>query len=297
MEWSKYFQNAEFLEKTRMGMLLPEYRELMQRFIGLKDGCRILDIGCGTGVFGAYLAEGLENVSVTGLDMDEGLLAYAQENLPRDKFMFVCADAAALPFEAESFDAVVSHTFLTSMPLYKQALAEMARVCKTGGTVASLAGMSLSNVPTDGGVYPPEWTWKKRYDELLDKLWGLYQALVPYQQFARGADAGRIPLLFSEAGFENVGVLPVGSFWSLSNSAVPREKRLRYIELDCAAEIKRMEAVASLPGAEKYMSEKEREEMKELLVIRREALKDSLDGNCFWEWSGNGNLLVTGRKR
>lgn len=297
MEWSKYFQNEEFLEKTRMGMLLPEYRALLQGWLGLKDGSRILDVGCGTGIFGAYLAEGLKNVSVTGLDIDEGLIACAKKTRPADTFTFLCADAAALPFAAESFDAVVSHTFLTSMPLYKQALSEMQRVCRRGGTVASLAGMSLTNVPTDGGVYPPEWTWKRRYDALLDKLWAMYQGLVPYQQFTRGAEAGRIPLLFSEAGFEGVRVYPVGSFWSLSNRAVPREKRLRYIELDCAAEQKRMEAVASLPGADKYMSAAEREEMRSLLITRREALKEALDGNDFWEWSGNGNLLVLGTKR
>ena len=298
MEWAKYFQNEEYLEKTRLGMLLPEQRPLMQTELNLADGCRILDVGCGTGAFGGYLAEGLKGVSVTGLDNDETLIAFAREKWAQaeNTFSFVTADAAELPFPDESFDAVVSHTFLTSMPEYKPALAEMKRVCRSGGSVASLAGMSFANTPFDKGVYPMEWKWRRRYRELFDKLWTMYQNLVPYQQFTRGADPGRIPMLFSEMGFESVYVYPVGSFWSLSNAAVPKETRLRYIELDYASEMKRMEAVASLPGADGYMSREELSEMKTLLGVRRDALKESLDRNVFWEWAGNGNLLVIGRK-
>ena len=297
MEWSGYFQNEEFLEKTRLGMLLPEYRPRMQQWLGLTDGCRILDVGCGTGAFGGYLAEGLHGVSVTGLDIDAALIAYAREKYASDmnSFSFLTADAEKLPFADGAFDAVVSHTFLTSMPRYKAALLEMKRVCRKGGTVASLAGMRFTDVPTDQGVYPMEWKWKRRYDELLEKLWTMYQALVPYQQFTRGADPGRIPLLFSEAGFASVCVYPVGSFWSLSNAAVPRETRLRYIELDLMSELKRMEAVASLPGADQYFSAAELEEMRALLRQRRDALIGSIDHNTIWEWSGNGNLLVIGK--
>lgn len=299
MAWSEIFQNPEFLEKTRIGMLLPEYRPLIQKWIGITDNCKILDVGCGTGIFGKYLACGMKGIEICGVDNDEGFVAYAKSNCVCDDntFSFTLADAGELPFEDGYFDAVVSHTFLTSMPDYNKALDEMKRVCKPRKRIASLAGMSITNVPVDNGVYPFEWTWKRRYDELKNKMWQMFQAISPYQSFAMGVDCGRIPYLFSCAGLENVSVYPIGSFWSLSNAAVDNERKNRYIELEYISDLKRLDAVYMLEGADKYMSAEEVCEMKELMKKKKEVLKEKINCNNYWEWLGNGNLLVVGSRQ
>jgi len=296
MEWSHYFQNEEFLEKTRMGMLIEEQRDGIIRNIGLRDGDSILDVGCGTGAFGGYLSDGLNHARICGIDNDEVFISYAQKKWHSETniFDFQMADALSLPFRDDEFDAVVSHTFLTSMPAYKEAIEEMKRVCRPGGKVVSLAAMSISGAQYDKGVYPLTWKWKQRYDELREKLWNMYQALVPYQMFTRGADPGRIPMIFSQMGFQSVSVYPVGSYWSLSNAAIDVSLRKKYIELDYIAERKRMLAVSQLEGADNYMTSTEIEEMDELMLTRKNALLVSVENNDFWEWSGNGNLLVVG---
>lgn len=64
---------------------------------------RILDIGCGTGVFTAMLAQrGLEAI---GVDVSPAMLAEAKKRVPRDRL--VLADDLPLPFERFSFEASV----------------------------------------------------------------------------------------------------------------------------------------------------------------------------------------------
>ena len=55
-KWSVYFQTPEYLEQTRKFLILPEYEPLVRNWCGVRDGMRILDVGCGTGYF-AYRAE------------------------------------------------------------------------------------------------------------------------------------------------------------------------------------------------------------------------------------------------
>ena len=79
MQWSVYFQNPEFLEYTRLFLIQPELKPLVRAWCGIRDGMKILDVGCGTGYFTRLLAEGGENVAITGLDLEEPFIAYAKD--------------------------------------------------------------------------------------------------------------------------------------------------------------------------------------------------------------------------
>ncbi len=299
MQWSQYFQNEEFLEKTRMGMLLPELREVIRSWLGLQEGMRVLDVGCGSGAYTRYLAEGMKDTEFQGLDNDPDFIASAErieeERTEGRRIRYQTGDALALPYEDGSFDLVVSHTFLTSMPQYREALAQMRRVCRKGGRISSLSGMTFTSIPLDMGTYPAEYSWVGRYYELLNKVVGMYQHIVPYQEYSRGVPPTKMPRVFSEAGLKEVSVYPVGSFWSLSNAAVPVERKRRYLELDYVAETKHLQAVWELEEARQYLTEEEREEFLEILKRRRDDLLRDLGENQVWDWMGNGNLLVIGR--
>jgi SAM-dependent methyltransferase len=95
-------------------------------------GRRVLDLGCGSGLFTRRLARA--GARVVGLDQSETMLALARAANPGVRF--VRGDAAHAPFPPRSFDVVVSalmaHYFADLRPLFREA----ARVLKPGGAWA-----------------------------------------------------------------------------------------------------------------------------------------------------------------
>ena len=112
-----WFQSPEYLKWSRQQMLTDENINTIVTKLGLNGTMSILEVGCGSGELTRLLAERL-NCVITAIDNDPGLIQYA-ENVYSPNVNFVCCDALALPFSDSSFDVVISHTFLTSMPRLK----------------------------------------------------------------------------------------------------------------------------------------------------------------------------------
>ncbi len=92
----------------------------------------MLDVGCGTGVLARAAADRVAaEGQVTGLDLNEGMLAVARRLRP--KIDWRQGDATRLPFADESYDVVVSQFALMYFPDRIAALKEMWRVLRTGG--------------------------------------------------------------------------------------------------------------------------------------------------------------------
>jgi ubiquinone/menaquinone biosynthesis C-methylase UbiE len=102
---------------------------------GIGSGDHVLDVACGTGVLAREASKrvGPEG-SVTGLDLNEGMLAVAKRVQPDVDWRQ--GDAAALPFEDGYYDVVVSQFALMYFPERVAALREMWRVLKPGGRLA-----------------------------------------------------------------------------------------------------------------------------------------------------------------
>ncbi len=104
-------------------------------------GGRILDIGCGAGSLwetaAAVVPDGLDLVVS---DLSPGMVGEAVERATStDRFASVegrVLDAQSLPFEDESFDLVVSTYALYHVPEPARAVAEIARVMRSDGSVA-----------------------------------------------------------------------------------------------------------------------------------------------------------------
>jgi len=88
----------------------------------------LIDIGCGSGGLTKSLTEA--GASVTGIDPGEDALARARSLAPSARFE--AASAEALPFPDHSVDGAVMLNSLHHVPDPRQALAEAARVLRTG---------------------------------------------------------------------------------------------------------------------------------------------------------------------
>ena len=97
----------------------------------------LLDIGTGTGRIAELLSGRASHV--TGLDKSPEMLRLARtrlQDLPADRLDLVQGDFTALPFADQAFDTVIFHQVLHYAQEPEPALAEAARVCRAGGTIA-----------------------------------------------------------------------------------------------------------------------------------------------------------------
>lgn len=63
-------------------------------------------------------------------------------------------DALDMPFDSNTFDVVMSRTFLTNIHDPSRALKEMMRIGKSGGKIAFVTAESFQNIPEYGEDYP-----------------------------------------------------------------------------------------------------------------------------------------------
>ncbi len=106
------------------------------KFAGIKPRDRVLDVACGTGVVAVTAAR--REARVTGLDLTPELLAVARENADTAGVTVDWheGDVENLPFEADSFDVVVSQYGHIFAPRPEVAVKEMLRVLRPGGVIA-----------------------------------------------------------------------------------------------------------------------------------------------------------------
>jgi SAM-dependent methyltransferase len=105
--------------------------------LGLREGDRVLDAGCGTGRALPPLraAVGASGV-VLGADLTPAMLeAAVRAGRDRDGQLLL-ADVAALPLRTESLDAVFAAGLIAHLPNPAENLWELARVVRPGGVLA-----------------------------------------------------------------------------------------------------------------------------------------------------------------
>jgi ubiquinone/menaquinone biosynthesis C-methylase UbiE len=101
---------ADLFDDPALGFWDRYGRRTVER-CALKPGMRVLDVCCGSGASALPAAEAVgPGGSVVGVDLAKNLLALAREKaaaLGLDNVEFMKADMTALPFEPDSFDAVI----------------------------------------------------------------------------------------------------------------------------------------------------------------------------------------------
>jgi ubiquinone/menaquinone biosynthesis C-methylase UbiE len=97
---------------------------------GQTPGARVVDLGCGSGIFTHLLSE--RGYTASGLDISPKLLELARRKYP--SLQFDEGDVEALPYESESVDAVLLSGLVHHLPDAAKCAAEVARVLKPNGT-------------------------------------------------------------------------------------------------------------------------------------------------------------------
>lgn len=111
-------------------------KELLFSMAGVRQGERILDAGCGTGIYSVELAR--RGGRVTAIDDSSEMIRQAKANAGKAGFKidFIRADALNLPFPDGHFDLITSVCMLCFIKKKDGALLEMNRVLRPGGRVA-----------------------------------------------------------------------------------------------------------------------------------------------------------------
>ncbi len=106
-----------------------------------KDARLVLDVATGTGDLAIEIAGNL-TAQVVGADFVPKMMEVAKEKTSKQdlsqRISYVAADANTLPFPSRVFDVATMAFGLRNIPNPKTALAEMARVVKSGGKVMVL---------------------------------------------------------------------------------------------------------------------------------------------------------------
>ncbi|MEU2728638.1 class I SAM-dependent methyltransferase [Streptomyces griseoviridis] len=114
----------------------PAYADAVAA-LGLREGGRVLDAGCGTGRALPPLraAVGASGV-VVGADLTPAMLQAAVRAGRDGDGRLLVADVAALPLRTGSLDAVFAAGLIAHLPHPAENLRELARVVRPGGVLA-----------------------------------------------------------------------------------------------------------------------------------------------------------------
>jgi SAM-dependent methyltransferase len=126
MEWHKRF--------VQQAAWTKDLRTYLFKRTGMEAARRVLEVGCGTG---AILADLDTSADVHGLDLQPKRLLEARSNAPQA--ILACGDALSLPYASGVFEITFCHFLLLWVPDPLQALREMKRVTRPGGSILALA--------------------------------------------------------------------------------------------------------------------------------------------------------------
>lgn len=142
------------------------------------EGRSVLDASCGTG-YGIEILSKAGAATVTGVDISAEAIGEAKSRFGKFAAELVEADLRKLPFEDDSFDAVVSFETIEHMEEPQKALAELDRVLRPDGILV------ISSPNPDGYVGGNEHhVHEFRPAELREAVGGLRKNLTSFRQDA-----------------------------------------------------------------------------------------------------------------
>ncbi len=170
-----YAANPSISDKDRLGRLVQAVQP--------QPGARVIDVATGPGYVAMAFAEA--GCHVLGIDLTEAPLAIAEQKRQERGLAtlhFQVGDAEHLPCGEQEFDIAVSRFALHHCEDAQKVLAEMARVCRSKGTVV------IEDLVTS--EYPARAAYQNSFEQLRDS------------SHTRALSIGEFLTLFTACGLE-----------------------------------------------------------------------------------------------
>ena len=147
-------------------------RRRFLRFVPVRPGDDVLEVGCGTGVIVRDLATMIgARGRVVGIDRSPAIVSaarlLARPHPHRSRMVLKVADGARLPFRAGRFDVALAITVMLHAPDPLTVVKEMARVVRPGG----LVGLQDQDFGTMVVPHPDRRLTAKILDEVVERVY------------------------------------------------------------------------------------------------------------------------------
>lgn len=172
----------------------------------LKDGDKVLEIGCGNGYYLSLLNRLGKKINLTGIDNDKRALVDAKKFIDDNRVRLVLVDADKLPFPADSFDKIVMSEVIEHVQDEKRCLSEAYRVLKPGGIFA----LTTCNIDYPFLWDPVNWVLQHLFATHIEK--GFWAGI--WNQHTRLYKKDKIKDLVGKLGFKVDICIPL-TFWCL----------------------------------------------------------------------------------
>jgi ubiquinone/menaquinone biosynthesis C-methylase UbiE len=184
------------------GIVTIQTADALLDAVGTSSGTRLLDIACGPGFVAAAAAR--RGAAVVGIDFSPTMIADARRRHP--ELRFDEGDAAALRFDAASFDAVVMNFGILHLAEPEAAIAEAHRVLRPGGRYGFTAWAAPELAVGFGIVL-----------RAIERLGATSVRLPAGPSFFRFSEVDEVRRTLERAGFTGVDVRPLPLTWPLSS--------------------------------------------------------------------------------
>lgn len=180
------FSNAEAYERY-MGRWSRLFARRFVDFVGITDGERVLDVGCGTGSLTYTVTSSAPRSEIVGVDPSSTFVEYARSRASDPRVSFEVGNALNLPYPDASFDKCLCLLVLQFIPDVGRAVEEMRRVSRQGGIAAACV-------------------WDKDDMEMHSVFWGPAAELEPGVKRGSGAPytSGQLSALWKQCGLTRV---------------------------------------------------------------------------------------------
>lgn len=290
--WSQYVQKTEELYLSRSLKFhqgnIDKWIDAMQ----LRDGMKILEVGCAGGLLCHQLKERLSNADITGLDFDIGHIDYAKKKTKELRIQcdFVAGDATRMPFGDDTFDACYSHTVMNFCEPQKF-VSEQYRVLKPDGKIVI---MDVYN----RGAKTEEWipTDDCEEKELFDKVWAAASDN-PHSQIKRYENQTEKYFAYlKEQGFQKISIDAMAAvIYAPDCDNINDEMAQAQINDDRITELSSVEKACNM--APNALSETEHQTLIDLINQRYDKkILQYKNGDKSWEFRIATTVLISGTK-
>lgn len=198
MTWSAYLDPAIAAAYARLAapiQFAPPARDLVA-LLRLRPGAVVLDVGSGTGV---AAVPAMQAVGPSGrLIAVDASFEMLRASRTHGAYLRAVAAVPRLPLRDGAADAVLASFVVTHFDDYRSGLADMMRICRSGGRVGISAWGTLPNAAAQA------WNEVAGRHLPLEQLQSAFREHIPWDEWF--SDAGNLRRTLGDAGLTGVEV-------------------------------------------------------------------------------------------